>query len=66
MKKTRRFLTLNEERIALIILVELDLQRSVKATMTQLHENDRQSFIRMFYQSYGLTLLTFNTDQPIS
>lgn len=66
MKKTRRFLTLEEERIALVMLVELDLQRSVEAAMAQLHENDRQSFIRMFYQSYGLTLLTFNTAQPIS
>lgn len=66
MRKTRRFLTLKVERIALVMLVELDLQRSVKATLEQLHENDRQSFIRMFYQSYGLTLLTFNTDQPIS
>lgn len=66
MKKTRRFLTLEEERIALVMLVELDLQRSVEAAMAQLHENDRQSFIRMFYQSYGLTLLTFNIAQPIS
>ena len=46
---------LKEKQLALA--VELDLQRSVKATLAQLHENDRQSFIQMYYQSYGLSLL---------
>jgi len=49
--------SLKEKQLALALAVELDLQRSVKATLAQLHENDRQSFIQMYYQSYGLSLL---------
>ena len=64
MRKTLRFLTLQKEGLALAIEVELDLQRSVKATMAKLHENDRQSFIQMYFQSYGLTLLSFYQNQP--
>lgn len=48
---------LKEKQLALALAVELDLQQSVKATMAQLHENDTQSFIQMYYQSYGLSLL---------
>ncbi len=44
---------------AMQIQVELDLQRSVKTTLTSLHDNDKQDFIRMYHISYGLSLLTF-------
>ena len=42
---------------ALELRVTLDLQQSVTATLAQIHDSDKQSFTRMFYLSYGLTLI---------
>ena len=58
--------SLKEKQLALALAVELDLQRSVKATLAQLHKDDMQSFIQMYYQSYGLSLLHCELLDPSS
>lgn len=44
----------------------LDIQQSVKATLVQIPISEKQSFTRMYYQSYGLSLLHCELLDPSS